>query len=562
MITKPVRVARVRFNAPASQVDDILSQIEGGKRRMSDGRISIDDSPSNLELIRQHFPQAEVERTSLGYPPIKRWSSDPLPQFTYSPRTRSMAHQKACQAIMLDRPCFLISMEQGLGKTKTAIDKMARHFTRQEISGVAIITFKGVHYQWAADEIPKHLGFRLDGNRRIPIRHVASAWDGKYEFNHPKSLNVLEFLCLTFSSVITNKGVDTIEAFMERHAGHFGCIVDESQAIKTAASQRTEACIEIGRRASVRLALSGTPISKSVEDAWSQTMFLDEAIFGHRYVSTFRTTFREFSKDGKEIIGDRNVDLFNSILEKHCYRTTKAEALDIPPKVYERWHFRISKEQRRHYNELKTNFLTQLDSGADVTVQNGAVCVLRLQQICSGFLVDEDKTRYELENTRLIALGELLQKYEMKSKFVIWCRFTDDIKMVEEFVSKIGKAVTYYGATDRDERLTAKDQFNDDPSTMFFISNPAAGGTGLNLQMSGCDTVIYYSNSFNSIHRWQSEDRVHRIGTTAKVNYIDLIADSTVDEGILASIRANKSLADLALGDFRRLIAFNGGVDE
>ena len=47
-----------------------------------------------------------------------------------------------------------------------------------------------------------------------------------------------------------------------------------------------------------------------------------------------------------------------------------------------------------------------------------------------------------------------------------------------------------------------------------------------------CDTVIYYSNSFSSEDRQQSEDRTHRIGSSDKVRYIDLIAVGTVDERI------------------------------
>jgi len=47
----------------------------------------------------------------------------------------------------------------------------------------------------------------------------------------------------------------------------------------------------------------------------------------------------------------------------------------------------------------------------------------------------------------------------------------------------------------------------------------------------------------------QSEDRAHRISQTEKVTYIDLIAEKTVDEKIVKSLRNKINLATEVLGE-------------
>jgi SNF2 family DNA or RNA helicase len=52
--------------------------------------------------------------------------------------------------------------------------------------------------------------------------------------------------------------------------------------------------------------------------------------------------------------------------------------------------------------------------------------------------------------------------------------------------------------------------------------------------------------------RLQSEDRAHRIGQEEKVTYIDLMAEKTVDEKIVKSLRNKINLATEVLGEGMR----------
>ena len=47
----------------------------------------------------------------------------------------------------------------------------------------------------------------------------------------------------------------------------------------------------------------------------------------------------------------------------------------------------------------------------------------------------------------------------------------------------------------------------------------------------------------------RSEDRAHRIGQTNKVTYIDIIAEGTVDEKIVRSLRDKIDIASAVMGE-------------
>lgn len=114
-----------------------------------------------------------------------------------------------------------------------------------------------------------------------------------------------------------------------------------------------------------------------------------------------------------------------------------------------------------------------------------------------------------------------------------------------------------------EDRSAIEDRYCNDPTLRFFIGNPSAAGLGLTLISGENDLMVYYSGTNAYIDRAQSEDRAHRIGQKNSVTIVDLIAERTVDEAIIASIRekmdietyilqrikAGVTLDDLLLGE-------------
>ena len=61
-------------------------------------------------------------------------------------------------------------------------------------------------------------------------------------------------------------------------------IVDESQKIKNRKTKQSKAICKIGNEVEYKLILTGTPITQSPLDLWSQYKFLNPDIFPHKFV--------------------------------------------------------------------------------------------------------------------------------------------------------------------------------------------------------------------------------------------------------------------------------------
>ena len=139
---------------------------------------------------------------------------------------------------------------------------------------------------------------------------------------------------------------------------------------------------------------------------------------------------------------------------------------------------------------------------------------------------------------------------ETSGKVLIWANYRHDIENIAREISKIHgpeSVATFYGDTPNEERQQIIDDFQNGEDLRYFIGNPKTGGYGLTLTKS--HTVIYYSNSYDLEVRLQSEDRVHRIGQTSKVTYVDLVTEGTVDEKIVQSLRNKINIATQVMGE-------------
>jgi SNF2 family DNA or RNA helicase len=73
-----------------------------------------------------------------------------------------------------------------------------------------------------------------------------------------------------------------------------------------------------------------------------------------------------------------------------------------------------------------------------------------------------------------------------------------------------------------------------------------AGGTGLNL--TAADHIFLLDPWWNPAVEDQAADRAHRIGQTRPVVVHRLVAQETVEEGILALHERKRALSEAALG--------------
>ena len=468
-------------------------------------------------------------------------------------KTQPYEHQRIALERSYDKINYAYFMEMGCGKSKVLIDNMAWLYENKKIDTAIVVAPKGVYRNWQTSEIPAHL--HDDIEREV---YVWNPNPNKTQKEHLvsgiKERGKLRILLVNVEGFATTK----LKAFVEKFVrdSTFLLAVDESTTIKNPKAKRTKALVALGKAASYRRILTGSPVTKSPMDLYAQCGFMDKALLGFESFYSFQgryaitRTQRMGGHSFQQIVGYRNLDELSAKLEKFSYRVTKDEALDLPDKIYTVRHVSLTDDQIKHYMSLKNAAIALLDDGDLVSAPAVMTQLLRLQQVLCGHLMTDDGDLVEFKTRRIDALLETIE--EMSGGVIIWSRFRYDIRNIEAALKKAygeDSTVNYYGDTSDSDRELAIKRFQDQDAR-FFVGNPQTAGKGLTL--NAASNVIYYANDFNLESRVQSEDRCHRIGQKNTVTYVDFVSKGTVDEHIVKTLRAKIDLSAKTLGEEAR----------
>jgi SNF2 family DNA or RNA helicase len=469
----------------------------------------------------------------------------------YKFKTKPYAHQIKALEKSWNKIAYAYFMEMGTGKSKVLVDNIAMLYDNGNINGALIIAPKGVYRNWYSSEIPIHLASHIQHKMVLWTASTSKAKDKEYQqlFKSDYDLHILVMNVEAFS---TKKGIDFAAKFLRTHKTIMA--VDESTTIKTPTAKRTKAIVALGKNAIYRRILTGSPITKSPLDLYTQCEFLDEDLLGHGSFYSFRNRYaimidRNFGGRRVQIVGGyKRLDELTDILNVFSYRVLKEDCLDLPEKIYIKREIELTEEQKMAYSTMKSAALAQLN-GKLATAPHVLTQMMRLHQITCGHLKTDEGDITELKSNRLSELMDVLD--EVEGKAIIWANYIYDIEhIVTELKKKYGddSVVQYYGAVPSEQRQTNIEKFQDPKSNYrFFVGNPQTGGYGITLTCA--NTVIYYSNGYDLEKRLQSEDRAHRIGQKKSVTYVDLIAAKTVDEKIVKALRSKINIASTILGE-------------
>ena len=475
----------------------------------------------------------------------------------YKFKTKPFKHQAEALEKACDQQYYAFFMEMGTGKTKVAIDNLAMLYLKNKVDAALIIAPKGVYDNWVTLEIPKHLP------DEVPVKMMR--WQPRLSKTYQKELEIfvkhrfdgLKIFVMNIEALSTSKGTKIAGVFLIQNEDNM-IIIDESTTIKNRGASRTKNLMTLKGYSSYRRILTGSPITKSPMDLYSQCSFLSTRALNFSSYYAFQGRYaiikqRAFgARSFQEIVGYRNLEELNEKLEQFSTRTLKEECLDLPDKLYTRRNITMSDEQNSVYNQMKKLALAQLDSGELSTTASILTQIMRLQQICCGFFQPDVGEIRQLPNNRLSELLDITD--ELQGKAIIWASFTHDIQQIARSLrDRFGpdSVALYYGDTPQEDRQKIVHKFQDMTSELrFFVGQPKTGGYGITL--SAAATVIYYSNSYDLENRLQSEDRAHRIGQKKNVTYIDLVCPNTIDEKILEALKSKINLSQKVFGEEAR----------
>ena len=471
----------------------------------------------------------------------------------YKFKMKPFAHQIEALKRSVDKENYAYFMEMGTGKSKVLIDNMSMLYDKGRIDGVLIIAPKGVYRNWLSEELPLHLPDHIE--KTIVLWKAAISKTQQRRLNTLFETNEdLHILLMNVESLSTKKGVDFATRFLISHKTLLA--IDESTTIKNPKAKRTRNILELSKDAKYRRILTGSPVTKSPLDLFTQCYFLDPFLLGFFSFYAYRNRYAHMRRvviSGREInlvASYQRLDELEQKIKPFSYRILKEDCLDLPPKVWTKRFITLTSEQKKVYEQMRTTALAQLDGNLMTTV-TVLTQLMRLHQITCGHMKTDEDEIIDLKNNRLDELMSILD--EVTGKAIIWANYQHDILKIENAIKKRFAdeskdiMVTYYGLTPPDERHKNIKKFQENKETRFLVGNPQTGGYGITL--TAANTVIYYSNSYDLEKRLQSEDRAHRIGQKHKVNYIDIVAEDTVDEKIVQSLRNKINIASQIMGE-------------
>jgi len=469
----------------------------------------------------------------------------------YKFKTEPYAHQLSALEKSWDKKEFAYFMEMGTGKSKVLVDNMAILYDKGKINGALIIAPKGVYRNWYSQEIPNHLASHIDNKTILWTATTSKAKDKEYQLLFKSDLD-LHILIMNVEAFSTKKGLEFATKFLNCHNSLIA--VDESTTIKTPTAKRTKAILALGRLAKYRRILTGSPVTKSPLDLYTQCGFLDGYLLGFDSYYAFRNRYatmldRNFGGRRVQIVGGyKRLDELSEKLKPFSDRVLKEDCLDLPEKTYVERQVELTDEQKTLYSTMKSAALASL-KGKMATAPHILTQMMRLHQITCGHLKNDDDSITEIKNNRINSLLELLD--EIEGKAIIWANYVYDINQIVNAVAKKygdNSIVQYYGAVPAEQRQKNIEKFQDPNSPVrFFVGNPQTGGYGITL--TAANNVIYYSNGYDLEKRLQSEDRAHRIGQKKAVTYVDLITPKTVDEKIRKALRKKINIATQIMGE-------------
>lgn len=478
-------------------------------------------------------------------------------------KTKPFAHQIDDVASLLEKPEYGLFNEMGTGKSKTVVDAACELAEAGKIDTVFVVSPAAVRSVWVDEEfgeIKKHAW--------IPSR--------VFEHHAGKTKTIWQDKGARLNWVITNyeyiRPMKNREALIGLLSGlKLMMVLDESAFIKNRKAIQTKACVQLGKMASRKIILNGTPIPNNPLDLWSQLEFLNPRILPFHNFYQFRSAFAIMGGwKNKQVIRWRNLEGLQEIVKPYVVRREKKDCLDLPEKVYTTRDVPMTEESWAIYKKMRDEAVVWLENNPSMAAQAG-VRVMRLSQITSGYLggLQTDDVlapklpAMQIGTEKLDDLREFVAEQLSRDpsfKLIVWFRFVAELERAAESLKDMLPTFKLYSDQTKAERDESKRRFSEmelSSGPAVLCGQPQAGGFGLNLVAA--HTVFRASRDHNLMILLQSDDRVHRPGQRMSVLYVDQIATGpkgqrTIDHTTVAALRNKEDLATWTVAAWKKAL--------
>jgi SNF2 family DNA or RNA helicase len=466
-------------------------------------------------------------------------------------------HQEKAVLYAKKHERFILGDQQGTGKTIEIIGiAMARKRLLHEKHCLIITCVNGLKYNWedeiisATGEVPCMLGRRDDEDGES---HIGSSRQKLSDLRHLPSNY---FLILNVEALRYKRGkgrgkyvlAEKIEALCK--SGSIGMIaVDEIHKNKNPEAKQTRGLMKFSARCMI--AATGTLILNRPMDSYVPL----------KWLGIEKRNYKDFLKDytikggwhNCEIVGYKNLDQMNRIVNDNMLRRKKSDVLSLPPKLRETAYVEMSEAEWKLYKSImgktvenvrkkREQLKENMRLNKHVNLSNPLSQWTYLRQVTGDASILSDAITKSSKMERLEDLVE--QITEDGDKVIVFSEWTEITKRLRKRLAKYSPSYIT-GEVSLEERQAEKNRFQTDKNCKVIIGTTGAMGTGLTL--TAASYVIFMDSPWTMALKEQCEDRAHRIGTTSNVNIITLVCKRTIDEYIEKLLAMKGTLASIIL---------------
>ena len=455
--------------------------------------------------------------------------------YDFKAKLDAFPYQHEAFLSLKDKDYAAIFHEQGLGKTKIAIDLLLYWLDKRDIDTVLIVTKKTLVANWVG-EFKTHTNIRpktLDNNK------------GSNFF----VLNSAARVIITNFETVSGE-IERMQLFLKSR--DVAIVIDESTKIKNPDSKLTQSFFTLSPYFKIKVIMTGTPVANRPYDIWAQVYFLDQGLslgdnfeeFKHQCDLTNDLCFDSSRRDSFE---NAVSSIYDKIRSFSVRETKNSGIITLPEKIYHDITIAFEETQLDMYEKIRTEMELEIRKGDKTYLDESTETIkrlLRLVQVTSNpALLDDEYT--EISAKELLLDKLINQIIERGEKVIVWSNFTGNIDMFTRKYKEYN-AVKITGKMSVVDRNHSVSLFKEGDAKILFAT-PQSAKEGLTLTVA--NNAIFYDRGFNLDDYLQAQDRIHRISQSKDCHIYNLMVEDSIDEWIDLLLKAKQKAAFLAQGD-------------
>ena len=423
-------------------------------------------------------------------------------------------------------------MEMRLGKTPTALNEFELFVRDYDFRRMIILSPNAFKNTWVTEA--EKFGttfdaFAYDGNRSKLRRFVATN-KGRY------------ILALNYEAL---RSEDVLSFLQDECGDQTAIYADESVTIKGSGTTTTDNALTLAKRCRARRPMTGKPIVQGPHDAYTQLRFAGQ-LEGVLYTAFKSKHCQMGGFQGKAVVGVKKAEELSETIHSAAFVARKAGAkgwLKTPGVEYGVRELQMLPEQAAMYAAMEKEFMVELANGTIVTADQITTKLIKMQQITSGFIYDEQRGIHFIvptaKNPLVLAVKTMIEE-ELEGKLILVCHHQPTMDLFQKALEEYGVAVIRGAEWHKKNQRPLDDEkarFNTDPSCRVLIGQEISlryGHTLMGSKEQPCLTQVYIENNYSLNDRSQTEQRAQGDGQQGVLSILDFFASQRARDIVMS----------------------------